>query len=62
MSSTTAKFNKPKSVFGIPCDLCFPFGPIKWVDEAVVAKFADNGCVRVIKGGHKNNKSTGGGS
>lgn len=54
ISSTTAKFNEPKSVFDIPCDLCFPCGPIKCVDEAAVTKLADNGCVGVIEGGHKN--------
>ncbi|KAL9179773.1 hypothetical protein ACHAXT_007743 [Thalassiosira profunda] len=54
MSSTTAKFNEPGDVFDIPCDLCFPCGPIKSVDAAAVTKLADNGCAGVIEGGHKN--------
>ena len=54
ISSTTAKFNEPGSVFDIPCDLCFPCGPIKSVDSEAVTKLADNGCMGVIEGGHKN--------
>lgn len=54
ISSTTAKFNEPGSVFDIPCDLCFPCGQIKCVDEEAVTKLADNGCMGVIEGGHKN--------
>ena len=54
ISSTTAKFNEPGSVFDIPCDLCFPCGQIKLVDAEAVTKLADNGCMGVIEGGHKN--------
>lgn len=54
ISSTTAKFNEPSSVFDIPCDLCFPCGQIKSVDADKVTKLADNGCIGVIEGGHKN--------
>ena len=54
ISSTTAKFNEPDSVFDIPCDLCFPCGKIKSVDADAVTKLADNGCMGVIEGGHKN--------
>lgn len=54
ISSTTAKFNEPGSVFDIPCDLCFPCGPIKSVNTDAVTKLADNGCLGVIEGGHKN--------
>lgn len=54
ISSTTAKFNEPSSVFDIPCDLCFPCGQIKSVDAERVGKLADNGCIGVIEGGHKN--------
>ncbi|KAL7542568.1 hypothetical protein ACHAXR_011896 [Thalassiosira sp. AJA248-18] len=53
-SSTTAQFNEPGSVFDIPCDLCFPCGAIKSVDNEAVTKLADNGCMGVIEGGHKN--------
>lgn len=53
MSSTTAKFNEPGSMFDIPCDLCFPCGQTKTVDPEAVAKLADNGCIGVIEGGHK---------
>lgn len=54
ISSTTAKFNEPKSIFDIPCDLCFPCGPIKSVDDVAASKLADLGCLGVIEGGHKN--------
>jgi len=53
MSSTTATFNEPASIFDIPCDLCFPCGQIKLVNAETVAKLADNGCMGVIEGGHK---------
>jgi glutamate dehydrogenase (NADP+) len=53
MSSTTAKFNEPESMFDIPCDLVFPCGPIRTITPEVVAKLADNGCMGVIEGGHK---------
>mmetsp|Transcript_15687 Transcript_15687/g.32989 ORF Transcript_15687/g.32989 Transcript_15687/m.32989 type:complete len:511 (+) Transcript_15687:180-1712(+) len=53
ISSTTAKFNEPGSIFDIPCDLCFPCGKIKTVDTDAVTKLADNGCMGVIEGGHK---------
>ncbi|KAL3800174.1 hypothetical protein HJC23_001095 [Cyclotella cryptica] len=52
-SSTTAQFNEPANIFDIPCDLCFPCGPIKTITSDVVAKLADNGCMGVIEGGHK---------
>lgn len=54
ISSTTAKFNEPGTVFDIPCDLCFSCGPIKSLDADAVTKLADNGCMGVIEGGHKN--------
>ena len=54
ISSTTAKFNEPESIFDIPCDLCFPCGAVKSVDDDAVTKLADNGCMGVIEGGHKN--------
>lgn len=53
MSSTTAKFNEPDNIFDIPCDLVFPCGPISTITPEVVAKLADNGCMGVIEGGHK---------
>ncbi len=53
MSSTTAKFNEPSSIFDVPCDLCFPCGKIKSVDHDAATKLADNGCLAVIEGGHK---------
>lgn len=54
ISSTTAKFNEPDSIYDIPCDLCFPCGPIKSVNTEAVQKLADNGCIGIIEGGHKN--------
>lgn len=54
ISSTTAKFNEPGSIFDIPCDLCFPCGAVKSVDVDAVTTLADNGCIGVIEGGHKN--------
>ena len=54
ISSTTAKFNEPSSVFDIPCDLCFSCGPVKSIDKDAVTKLADNGCMGVIEAGHKN--------
>ena len=52
ISSTTAQFNHPENIFDIPCDLCFPCGKMKQVDEAAVTKLADNNCQAVIEGGH----------
>jgi len=54
ISSTTAKFNEPGSVFDIPCDLCFPCGEFSSIDSDAVNKLADHGCMGVIEGGHKN--------
>lgn len=54
ISSTTAKFNEPSSIFDIPCDLCFSSGPIKSINPDAVTKLADNGCMGVIEAGHKN--------
>ena len=53
MSSTTATFNEPENIFDIPCDLVFPCGPINTITPEVVSKLADNGCMGVIEGGHK---------
>lgn len=53
MSSTTATFNEPTDIFDVQCDLCFPCGQIKSVNEDAVNKLADNGCMAVIEGGHK---------
>lgn len=52
ISSTTAKFNDPESIFDIPCDLCFPCGAMKEINGDDVAKLADNGCMGIIEGGH----------
>jgi glutamate dehydrogenase (NADP+) len=52
ISSTTAQFNHPENLLDIPCDLCFPCGAMKDIDEAAVDKLADNGCKAVIEGGH----------
>jgi len=52
ISSTTAQFNHPESIFDIPCDLCFPCGKMKEVDEAAIGKLANNNCQAVIEGGH----------
>ena len=54
MSSTTATFNEPGSIFDIPCDLCFPCGGIKSIGVDAVNTLADNGCTGIIEGGHKN--------
>jgi glutamate dehydrogenase (NADP+) len=51
ISSTTAQFNDPASIFDIPCDLCFPCGAMDNIDIAMVDKLADNGCQAVIEGG-----------
>lgn len=51
ISSTTAQFNDPASIFDIPCDLCFPCGAMDNVDVAMVDKLADKGCQAVIEGG-----------
>jgi glutamate dehydrogenase (NADP+) len=51
ISSTTAQFNDPASIFDVPCDLCFPCGAMDNVDVAAVDKLADNGCQGVIEGG-----------
>lgn len=50
ISSTTAQFNDPPDIYDIPCDICFPCGAMKGIDEHIVAKLADNGCQAVIDG------------
>lgn len=52
ISSTTAQFNNPPTIFDIPCDLCFPCGAMGDVHENIVTKLADNGCQGIIEGGH----------
>ena len=52
ISSTTAEFNSPSNMFDIPCDLCFPCGAMKEMDDIVVNALADNGCQGVFEGGH----------
>lgn len=52
IASTTAQFNDPQHILDIPCDLCFPCGAMKDIDEAAANKLADNGCKGVIEGGH----------
>lgn len=52
ISSTTAQFNHPENLLDIPCDLCFPCGAMREIDEAAIGKLADNGCQAVIEGGH----------
>lgn len=52
IASATAQFNEPSNdIFDIPCDLCFPCGAMKQVDDEEVIKLADNGCMGVIEGG-----------
>ena len=51
ISSTTAQFNHPESMLDIPCDICFPCGAMREIDDAAVNKLADNGCQAVIEGG-----------
>jgi len=51
ISSTTAQFNDPASVFDIPCDLCFPCAGVDELSEGEVNKLADNGCQGIIEGG-----------
>ena len=51
ISSTTAQFNDPTSVFDIPCDLCFPCAGVHELGEAEVNKLADNGCMGIFEGG-----------
>lgn len=50
ISSTTAKFNDPTDIFGIPCDLCFPCGNMNVIPSGAVDKLADLGCLGVIEG------------
>jgi glutamate dehydrogenase (NADP+) len=52
ISSTTAEFNNPKNILDIPCDICFPCGPMYDIDDTAVGKLADNGCIGIIEGGH----------
>lgn len=52
ISSTTAQFNHPDNLLDIPCDLCFPCGAMKVIDEAAVDRLANNGCKGIIEGGH----------
>merc|ERR1711862_149780 len=52
ISSTTAKFNDPESIFDIPCDLCFPCGAMKEINAENVSTLANNGCIGIIEGGH----------
>jgi glutamate dehydrogenase (NADP+) len=52
ISSTTAQFNHPENILDIPCDICFPCGAMREIDEAAINKLADNGCQAVIEGGH----------
>jgi glutamate dehydrogenase (NADP+) len=51
ISSTTAQFNHPESMLDIPCDICFPCGAMREIDDAAVNQLADNGCQAVIEGG-----------
>lgn len=51
ISSTTAQFNHPESMLDIPCDICFPCGAMREIDDAAVNTLADNGCQAVIEGG-----------
>lgn len=51
ISSTTAEFNNPANILDIPCDLCFPCGPMNQIDDSAVNKLADNGCQGIIEGG-----------
>jgi len=51
IQSTTAHFNTPSDILDIPCDLCFPCGPMHDIDEHAANKLADNGCQGVIEGG-----------
>ena len=51
ISSTTAQFNHPESMLDIPCDICFPCGAMREIDDTAVNKLADNGCQAVIEGG-----------
>ena len=51
ISSTTARFNDPQSIFDVPCDLCFPCGAMNAVDVPMADRLADNGCQAVVEGG-----------
>ena len=51
ISSTTAQFNHPESMLDIPCDICFPCGAMREIDDAAVNRLADNGCQAIIEGG-----------
>lgn len=59
ISSTTAEFNNPPNILDIPCDLCFPCGAMKQVDELAVAKLHEHGCQGVIEGGTSSVTATG---
>lgn len=50
ISSTTAKFNTPKNLLDIPCDLAFPCGAMKDIDDMAANRLADKGCQAVIEG------------
>lgn len=52
ISSTTAEFNVPSSVFDIECDLCFPCGSMSEITPSVVETLASGGCLGVVEGGH----------
>jgi glutamate dehydrogenase (NADP+) len=52
ISSTTAQFNHPENILDIPCDICFPCGAMRGIDENAINQLADNNCQAVIEGGH----------
>jgi glutamate dehydrogenase (NADP+) len=45
IASTSASFKPPSEIFNVPCDLIFPCaGGSYQLNEAAVAKLAENGC------------------
>ncbi|CAM9851375.1 unnamed protein product [Heterosigma akashiwo] len=50
IASTTARYNEPEDLFGIPCDLVFLCGPMNEVGAAAAQQIADGGALGVVEG------------
>jgi len=53
LASTSARFNEPSNVYGIPCDFAFPCSTHDHLDENDVALLAANGCQGIIEGAQR---------
>lgn len=50
LNSTSAKFNQPKNICEVPCDLVFPCSSVYKITDADVGLLANNGCIGIIEG------------